>query len=140
MTSRKYKQNIVSAIIRYDILIPLVLATIIISPLLSCQAAKGNDNSSIVNNSTSKLGVFSADSKTYGGQWTAKWWRWAYSIPKEINPAYDDTGKNCAQGQSGPVWFLTGAYRHAVNRLCDIKMLIYRYFSINYFSHLINVW
>jgi hypothetical protein len=123
MTSREYKQNIVCAIIRYDILIPLVMVMIIISLLLSCQAAKGNDNSSIVNNSTSKLGVFSADSKPYGltyGQWTAKWWQWAYSIPKEINPSYDDTGKNCAQGQSGPVWFLTGAYRHAVNRLCDI--------------------
>ena len=106
MTCREYKQNIVSAIIRYDILISMVLATIIISPLFSCQAAKGDDNSSIVNNSTSKLGVFSADSKPYGltyGQWTAKWWQWAYSIPKEINPSYDDTGKNCAQGQSGPV-------------------------------------
>ena len=26
--------------------------------------------------------------------WTAKWWQWAYSIPQNIHPAYDDILKN----------------------------------------------
>ena len=43
-----------------------------------------------------------------------------YSIPKDTNPAYDDTGKYCAEGQYGPVWFLTGAYGHSVDRYCTI--------------------
>jgi hypothetical protein len=41
-------------------------------------------------------------------------------MPKNINPAYDDTGKNCAQKQNGLVWFLGGTFGHAVNRVCDI--------------------
>jgi hypothetical protein len=116
------KQNIVSATIMYHILILMTVATIIISPLLSCQAATSNSNNNY-NNNRSNLRIFSGDSKPYDltyGQWTAKWWQWAYSIPKEINPSYDDIGKNCAQGQSGPVWFLTGTYGHAVDRYCDI--------------------
>ena len=56
---------------------------------------------------------------TYG-DWTSKWWQWAYSIPKNINPAYDDSGKYCGQGQNGPVWFLTSSYQHSVDRHCKI--------------------
>jgi Cache domain len=43
--------------------------------------------------------VFEANSKPHGltyGEWTARWWQWAYSIPKHVHPAYDDTGKYCA--------------------------------------------
>lgn len=49
-----------------------------------------------------------------------KWWQWTYSIPWDKNPSYDDTGKYCSENQSGPVWFLTLAYKHAVTRTCDI--------------------
>jgi len=56
---------------------------------------------------------------TYG-EWTARWWQWGYSVPKNSNPAYDNTGKNCAQGQKGPVWFLAGTYGHPVDRVCTI--------------------
>src|SRR6476659_4355633 len=62
--------------------------------------------------SSSNLTMYSVDSKPYGlsyGEWTAKWWQWLYSIQREVNPANDDTGKNCAQDQSGPVWFLAGS-------------------------------
>ncbi|MFZ0328294.1 MAG: cache domain-containing protein [Nitrososphaeraceae archaeon] len=68
-------------------------------------------------------GLFSSDSKPYNltfGEWTARWWQWGYSIPKNINPAYDDNGRFCVQKQSGPVWFLAGTYGHRVVRLCDI--------------------
>jgi hypothetical protein len=84
-------------------------------------SSDGNTNNSHVSNG--QIAVLSVDSKRYGltyGEWTAKWWQWGYSIPKDINPAYDDTGKNCAQKQNGPVWFLAGTYGHAVNRGWDI--------------------
>lgn len=46
---------------------------------------------------------------TYG-EWSARWWQWAYSLPVSDNPFFDEGGDctNGAQGQSGPVWFLTG--------------------------------
>lgn len=52
--------------------------------------------------------------------WTAKWWQWAYSIPWDRNPSYDDTGKYCSENQNGPVWFLTQAFEHPVIRTCEI--------------------
>ncbi len=52
--------------------------------------------------------------------WTAKWWQWAYSVPKDRNPAYDDTGKYCSENQKTPVWFLTLSFGHTVTRTCDI--------------------
>src|SRR2546425_9241391 len=55
--------------------------------------------------------VFPADSKPYGltyPQWAAKFYQWGLSIPLQASPFNDDTGKNCAQNQQGPVWFLGG--------------------------------
>jgi len=50
---------------------------------------------------------------TYGmtyGEWSAKWWQWALSLPVAQNPFFDVDGScaNGANGQLGPVWFLTG--------------------------------
>ena len=56
---------------------------------------------------------------TYG-EWTARWWQWALSIPEEINPAADETGENCHEGQSGPVWFLAGTFGGLNERVCTI--------------------
>ncbi|MCK7502716.1 MAG: hypothetical protein MZV70_00525 [Desulfobacterales bacterium] len=46
---------------------------------------------------------------TYG-EWSAKWWQWAYSLPVDQNPFFDENGSctNGANGPVGPVWFLTG--------------------------------
>jgi hypothetical protein len=55
--------------------------------------------------------LFQVHSRPYNrtyGEWTASWWQWAYSIPKAVNPAYDDTGKYCSKNQLGPVWFFPG--------------------------------
>ncbi len=85
--------------------------------------SSSNDTNYNNANNSLPIAVFSADSKPYGltySEWTAKWWQWGYLIPKDVNPAYDDTGKNCAQKQNGPVWFLAGTYGHTVNRKCDI--------------------
>jgi hypothetical protein len=48
---------------------------------------------------------------TYG-EWSAKWWQWAFSLPIDQNPFFDEGGA-CAHGangqpEPGPVWFLTG--------------------------------
>jgi hypothetical protein len=69
--------------------------------------------------------IFPPDSQPYGltyGEWTAKWWQWAESIPTEINPQLDETGEDCAQAQNqtGPVWFLTGTSGGSVERTCTI--------------------
>src|SRR5947209_2554061 len=48
--------------------------------------------------------------------------KWALSIPKIHNPAADSTGKNCAQNQNGPVWFLAGTFGGSMNRQCTIPV------------------
>ena len=42
--------------------------------------------------------------------WTAKWWQWAYSIPLDRHPSYDDTGKLCGENQKNPVWYLSNSW------------------------------
>ena len=67
--------------------------------------------------------LFSTESKPYGltyNEWTARWWQWAISIPKDINPVGDETGKYCGQGQEGPVWFLAGTFGGSAERSCTI--------------------
>jgi hypothetical protein len=68
-------------------------------------------------------GVFPIHSKPYGlsyGDWSAKWWQWAYGIPFSTNPIYDTTGADCSLNQSGPVWFLAGTAGMPVTRTCTI--------------------
>jgi len=58
-------------------------------------------------------GVASVEEKHYGltyGEWNAKWWEWAISIPADKTPMKDLTGNRCATNQSGPVWFLAGSW------------------------------
>jgi hypothetical protein len=97
----------------------IVSVPLTLSPRLQAQTVNvGSGNIHSTPNS-----VFSSDSKPYDftyGEWTARWWQWSYSIPKNINPAYDDTGKYCAQKQNGRVWFLVGTYGHPVERVCTI--------------------
>ncbi len=67
--------------------------------------------------------VFDANSNPYGltfAEWTAKWWQWAYSIPKDIHPAYDDAGRYCTVNQKGPVWFLPGSFGNDLIRQCTV--------------------
>jgi hypothetical protein len=60
-------------------------------------------------------------SKPYGltyGEWSAKWWQWMQAIPLPENPNFEGTPGDsdpasvgdCAQGQSGQVWFLGGRF------------------------------
>jgi hypothetical protein len=54
-------------------------------------------------------------------EWSAEWWQYVFSIPVRNNPLPDETGKNCAVGQHGPVWFLVGSFSSTpVMRTCSI--------------------
>lgn len=66
--------------------------------------------------------------KTYA-EWSAAWWQWALSLPADQNPFFDgsipdDEGgcANIANGQEGPVWFLTGVFNASGQavRICDV--------------------
>jgi hypothetical protein len=77
------------------------------------------NNSSISSTPT----PFPADTMQYNltyGEWTARWWQWAYSIPEDRNPVVDETGENCDEGQAGPVWFLAGTFGGLNVRNCEI--------------------
>jgi hypothetical protein len=67
--------------------------------------------------------ILPPDSEAYGAtypEWTAGWWAWALSIPQDQNPTNDDTGKNCEQRQTGPVWFLAGTSGGSAVRECTV--------------------
>lgn len=46
---------------------------------------------------------------TYGS-WTVRWWQWALSTPRSVNPLYDKTGKYSGIYQPANVWFLAGRF------------------------------
>jgi len=46
-------------------------------------------------------------------EWSKRWWRWALSFDEDGSPVGDPDGSLCAEGQSGPVWFLAGTYETA---------------------------
>ena len=86
--------------------------------------------------------VFPPNSEPFGltyGEWGAKFWQWAFSLPATHHPSFDTT--DCSTGQSGPVWFLSAKFcatvgpvvspdcqAYAVVRSCQIpagKALLY---------------
>lgn len=59
--------------------------------------------------------------KTYG-EWSAEWWKWAFSVPADKNPVVDPNGEFCDENQpDGKVWFLAGSFGVPnVQRKCTI--------------------
>lgn len=53
-------------------------------------------------------------------QLQGSWWTWAASQLEADNPVSDTTGKNCAKGQPGGVWFLAGSFGGRVTRTCTV--------------------
>jgi hypothetical protein len=53
-------------------------------------------------------------------EWTAEWWRWALSLPRDQNPITDTTGEHASHNQDGPVWFLAGTFGGLLERTCGI--------------------
>ncbi len=56
------------------------------------------------------------------GEWTARWWQWAFEQTRTGHPLYDLTGVDATRGQAVPVWFLCGAPGAVgpVNRTVDV--------------------
>src|SRR5690349_1562093 len=55
------------------------------------------------------------------GEWSARWWEWALSIPAAQNPVLEQNGANCGIGQVGNVWFLAGSFSgNPVTRACTL--------------------
>ena len=77
----------------------MILGLMILLPMV-VQANTGNPNP----------GILPPGSNAYGstyGEWSAKWWQWAYSMPTTSHPLFD---ADCSKGQSGDVWFLGGTF------------------------------
>ena len=55
------------------------------------------------------------------GEWSARWWQWAISIPVPVNPILSDGPVDCTLGQTGNVWFLAGNFGGKSNRTCTIQ-------------------
>jgi hypothetical protein len=53
-------------------------------------------------------------------EWTAEWWNWCLSVPKDQNPITDTTGEFANRNQRGPVWFLAGTFGGMAERICEI--------------------
>ena len=69
------------------------------------------------------LELYYPDSRPFGrtfAEWTARWWQWILSVAKTENPIVDGNGKNCANNQTGPVWFLAGTFKGPAERSCTI--------------------
>lgn len=111
------KQN---TILRAAILLRALMAVALVScaavltlPSTSL-AGKGNQNNP---------GVIppqaSPNGSTYG-EWSAKWWQWAFGLAPDVNPVLDLTGDLAGSGQSGPVWFLAGTFGGPAERTATI--------------------
>lgn len=130
-TIMKFRNIItLSVLLAVQITVLFILTSVFLIGLLHpLHAQIGNTSSTsmtfhILKGATSKSGeLIPSYSRLYNltlGEWTSRWWQWGYSIPKNINPAYDDNSRHCAEKQNGPVWFLAGTYGHSVVRHCDI--------------------
>jgi len=68
-------------------------------------------------------GIYSTTSAPYGvpyQQWTAKYWKWDFSIPTAQHPRDNYSPEKCANGQQGPVWFLAESLSGTHERTCTI--------------------
>jgi len=69
------------------------------------------------------LELYDPDSRPFGrtfAEWTARWWQWILSVAKTENPLVDGNSRNCANNQTGPVWFLAGTLKGPAERSCTI--------------------
>ena len=100
--SRNTVSVFVASMVCFGVLLVISVILITLSPQVQSLSSSSSSRIKVLvhSNDHSNLptySVFSADSKPYNltyGEWTARWWQWGYAIPKNINPAYDNTGKN----------------------------------------------
>jgi hypothetical protein len=77
-------------------------------------------NSSSMSSTPTPLPVDTIQYNMSYAEWTARWWQWLLSIPEDRNPGADETGENCDEGQTGPVWFLAGTFGGLNERVCAV--------------------
>ena len=93
--NKQYGKSLIAALLLFVGLMMIATKT----PL-----AQSGGNPGVVPPNTNAHGT------TYG-EWGARWWLWALSLPADANhPLFDETGIDCGRGQSGPVWFLGGVF------------------------------
>ncbi|MGE5261768.1 MAG: hypothetical protein ACM3S0_00175 [Acidobacteriota bacterium] len=100
------------------IMVAALFAVVLVSILLMASpmtgSAAGNPNPTVLPPNAHPFGL------TYA-QWAAKWWKWQLERSPDTNPNLDPTG--CSNVQSGPVWFLAGAFgQPAVERTCTVPV------------------
>lgn len=100
---------------RHELHIAALLAALLLGGGGGAVAHAGNPNPGIAPIQSHPHG------KSYA-EWAAAWWRWAYRAPTPVSPLLDQTGANCAVGQSGSVWFLAGSFSNgATMRDCTVS-------------------
>ena len=65
--------------------------------------------------------------KPYGltyGAWTIKWWHWALSLPDDISPLIDKSGRNAGVNQpKKDVWFLAGTWATEIDSNIPLRVV-----------------
>ncbi len=85
-------------------------------------AAAGRSNATILPPGANMFGA------SYG-EWSARWWQWALSLPADAHPLLETAG--CDAGQSGPVWFLGGSFINStVVRECTVPAGLAIFFPV----------
>jgi hypothetical protein len=77
--------------------------------------------------------VLPPGSSVYGltyGEWSARWWQWAASIPTPDNPLLESGQVDCSFAQSGNVWFLAGNIGGETERHCTVPSDRYLLFPV----------
>jgi hypothetical protein len=85
----------------------------LLSTLTGSASAQADKKSNDESGNGGNPRVLPPGSSAYGrpiADWTIAWWQWAYSLPFTEHPLFDESGALCANGQSGPVWFLGGIF------------------------------
>lgn len=64
-------------------------------------------------------------------EYANQWWQWAAAMPPPQSAVRYETGAFCAEGQSGPVWFLAGGYGTSrIDRNCTIPANRHLFFPV----------
>ena len=74
----------------------------------------GNVIVSYSNSRSNNIRLYNREDKPFGvtwEEWTARWWQWILSIPKDQNPGNDKTGRNFREQNDPHVLFLAGTHR-----------------------------
>ena len=121
----KIGRNMMKFFLILILIMTVLIANLNLNNVISYNEDFSNQKTTKINNTNFDIStlVFEPSSNPFNltyADWTVKWWQWAYSIPKNIHPAYDDTGKSCKENQKKPVWFFPGTYQHSVIRYCEI--------------------